>query len=607
MQHATTRTERNTAVLPVSVAAAREAYVRGDFEAVLAALEHRRLGRAAPVEARLLRGRALLKLQRPAEVVDELPEADHAAIVDRDERATARMLHAAATARIDLPRGISLLAELSVAAARDRTHSSVRAEIAYFRAIAYWSAGDLTVATRFAIEAERSGRDVLAARATQLRAFIAAATPGPARYTEALALFRAAARRYARCRERDVDLATIIVEQIATLEHVTRSASSPGSHASARGRRALPGAFFGPVVPSATRLRLCCNDAWLFALDGDDVSAFRVMREAEEYAPTSAWRVWALAVRAAIAVLCGEPAGARTFADDAVERASAVDWAATKDEERIALLQLAETFAYLHDADSAAAALARFDGVSTAMDNTHTLRDREREPRLFGWTAHVRGLVQRANGDATAAGASFSAAVDAFASCGYLWREALALIELDGTPGRGAAGAHLDRAVGIIAEHFPHSFLARRLGSWMRAAVDPVVATLSPAEREVLRHLLDGRSQREIAEATGRAYNTVRTQMQALHRKLGTSSEHQIVVACGQRGIGSPSWAFSESPTRRVPPRGEVNRITRDRVAAGRRRATRRNGEGGARFRRSSEGDEPGASGTTRAPGPAVR
>jgi DNA-binding CsgD family transcriptional regulator len=420
----------------------------------------------------------------------------------------------------------------------------VRAEIAYYRALAAWSGGDLAQAERLASDAERSGRDVLAVRATFLRAFIAAASPGRKRYTNALALFKTAARAYTRCRERDVDLATNIVEQIASLEQTTRSSTNRGSHAASRGRRALPGSVFGPAVPSPTRLRLCCNDAWAFALDGDNATAFRVIREAEENAPTEAWRVWALAFRAAIAVMCGEPAGAKTFADDAAHRATTIDWDATRDEERVAFLQLAETYAYLGDAAAAASALARFDGARGTMENTRVLRDRDADPRMSGWIAHVRGLVQRTHGDHVAAGASFAAAADAFASCGYLWREALSLIELDGTAGRGAAGAHLDRAVALVSEHFPHSFLARRLGPWMRSAVDPVVATLSPAEREVLRHLLDGRSQREIAETTGRAYNTVRTQMQALHRKLGTSSEHQIVVACAQRGIGSPSWAF---------------------------------------------------------------
>ena len=154
---------------------------------------------------------------------------------------------------------------------------------------------------------------------------------------------------------------------------------------------------------------------------------------------------------------------------------------------------------------------------------------------------------------------ALAAAVEAFRSCGYLWREAVSLIELEAIPGPAASGIHLDRAVALIREHFPQSFVGRRLGPWARAAVDPLVAMLTPAERAVLRHILEGRSQKEIAETTGRAYNTVRTQVQSLHRKLGTSSDLQIVVACARRGIGAPSWGFAANTE--STPRAAYSRV----------------------------------------------
>jgi len=534
-----------TAVLSTNLAAAREAYLRGDFIAVLAQLGDAPLGPAATLESRLIRARALLKLHRPEDVLAEFREPDLVEIPTVDERITACMLHGAALARIDLPRGIVRLQAVAVSAHTDRAHPSLCAEVAYFRAVAYWSIGDLKSAERLAMEAEQRGRDVLVVRATQLRAFIAAAKDEPNRYTNALALFQAAARLYASCRERDVDLATIIVEQIASLEQTTRSARLTGCHGAARGPRTLPGSFFGPAVPSATRLRIWCNDAWLLALDGADAAAFRVMREAEDNAPTPAWRVWALAGRAAIAVVCGERAAARTFADQAVEYATSVLWSDTRDEERTTFLQLAEVFSYLEDGEAASDALTRFDGHWAPMDNTRVLRDNLRDPRLHGWIEHVRGLVRRLRGDTLSAGKNFAAAAASFRACGYLWREALSLIELDATSGRGAAGADLDRAVALIREHFPQSFLARRLGPWTRAHVDPLIGQLSPAEREVLRHLLDGRTQKEIAKVTGRAYNTVRAHTQSLHRKLRTNSERDLVVMCARRGIGAPSWSFA--------------------------------------------------------------
>jgi DNA-binding CsgD family transcriptional regulator len=520
--------------------------LRGDFDAVIALLGASRLGGDASIEARLLRARTLLKLQRPADVLDELSADDVRGIVDADERVTAAMLRGAASARLDPARGIAELARVALDAARLRAHPSVGAEVAYLRAVAHWSAYELGEAERFAQDAERRGRDVLVVRAMQLRAFIAAARPAPTRYSDALAIFRAASRRYARCHERNVGLATIILEQIASLEQTLRSATVAGTHGGTRGR-ALPGGAFGPAVSSAARLRINYNDAWLFALDGDDVAAFGAMRDAEEHATTPAWRVRALAGRAAIAIVCGEPAGARLHADAAAEMAARIDWNATTDEERLACLELGEVYAHLAKPDAAADALARYDSIAAPMEVTQTLRERGRDPRLTGWYAYVVGIVHRGAGDFTAAAEALRGAVEAFGSCGYLWREAHALIDLAGTEGVRDGGAHLERAVGIIRDNFPRSFLARRLGPWTRTAVDPLVSSLTGAERDVLRHLLEGRSQREIAAASGRAYNTVRTQMQALHRKLGTSSEHQIVVACARRGIGAPSWSFAAS------------------------------------------------------------
>ena len=547
------RDRRASAVLPNPIAAAREAYIRGDLDAVCSLLGNRRLGAEAPVEARLLRARALLRLQRPTDVVDELPAEDLPAIVDVDERMTAWMLHGSAIARLDNERGRSLLADVAAAAARERAHVALRAEISHYRAMASWSAGLLDEAERFAIEAERSGRDVLAVRATQLRGFIAAGRHDPDRYTTALELFRVAFRAYGRCRERDVVLASVILAQIASLEQTLRSAAVTGTHRGARGRT-LPGASFGPAIASPIRLRLCYHDAWLFALDGADVEAFRTMRNANELASTPAWEVWARAVRAAIAVVCGEAAGARTFADSAAELASTVDWNATKDDERIAFLHLAEVYAYLGDVTAGERAFARFNAITGPVDNTQALY--ASDPRFEGWLVHVRGLLLRGRGDSRGAGAAFATAAAAFRSCGYLWREALTLIELDATPMCGAGGAHLDRAVAMIRTNFPRSFVARRVRGWWKVPLDPVLSTLTPAERDVLRHLLEGRSKSEIAEETGRSYNTVRTQVGALHRKIGTSSEHQIVAECARRGVGPPSWfAAPKAPAFHAPRR----------------------------------------------------
>jgi DNA-binding CsgD family transcriptional regulator len=534
---------------PFPISAARDAYVRGDFRSVLDLLASVRIGEPAPVEAWLLRARALLKLQRPEDAAAELAPL-LPIVADVDERTTAAMLHGAALARMVPAHGIAVLAAIADTAQRERAHAAVRAEISYFRAIAHWSADELERAEELAREAQRNGRDVLAVRALQLRAFIAMRSPPDTRYMDALTLFRGAARAYGRCRERDLDLAMIIVSQIAALEQTLRSATVRGTH---RSERALPGTAFAAAVPSAAFLRLCYDDACLFALDGDGAAALSRMREAEEAAQTPAWRAWARAGCAAIASMLGESAAARTYADAANALARTIEWDTTTDDERVAFIHLAEVYANLGDARAATAALAAFDGIARPMDATRILRQRDRDPRFAGWYAQIVGLVRRGEGDATAARDALTAAAESFRSCGYLWREALALLELDALDHDGPPGAPLERALSLVRDHFPNSFLTRRLGPWERATVDPLVGMLTPAERDVLRHILEGRSQKEIAEATGRAYNTVRTHVQTLHRKLGTKSDLQIVVACARRGIGAPSWGFggAADPDRR--------------------------------------------------------
>jgi DNA-binding CsgD family transcriptional regulator len=549
-----------TGVRPTTLASAREAYLRGDFPAVLDLLATVRVGTPAPVEAWLLRARALLKLHRPDDAAAELTPL-LPAIATPDERATAAMLHGTALARLSPADGLVALTAASEAAGREGAHPAVHAEIAYFRALAHWSMGDLDAAERLAREAQRNGRDVLSVRAIQLRAFIAAKSPRVTRFVEALALFRTGARAYGHCRERDLDLAINITQQIAALEQTLRSAQIRGTHRASHGRRTLPGSPFMPVARSTAFLRLCYDDAQLFALDGDGATALSRMREAEEAAQTPAWRAWARAGCAAVVTMFGENAAARNYAESAAALARTVDWNAAQDDERVAFIHLAEVYATLDDAVAASAALASFDGITRPMDATRILRDRDSDPRFAGWYAHVLGLVRRGEGDLAAAAQSFTAAVESFRSCGYLWREALSLIELAELGRPGASGEHLDRAVALIREHFPQSFLVRRLGPWMRASVDPLVATLSPTEREVLLHLLEGRSQREIAEVTGRAYNTVRTHVQALHRKMGTCSDLQIVVGCARRGIGAPSWSFG-APSRPALPHAPGNRST---------------------------------------------
>jgi hypothetical protein len=142
-------------------AAAREAYLRGDFPACLTLLD-RLVGsdRLRP-QVLFLRARTLLRLERPHDAA-ELLEPSLATLADIDETCTARMLHGSAVARSDrLERGLDLLATVAHDAAVLGADRAVRAEIAYYQALACWAKRDYRDAARFAVQAEHARAHVI--------------------------------------------------------------------------------------------------------------------------------------------------------------------------------------------------------------------------------------------------------------------------------------------------------------------------------------------------------------------------------------------------------------------------------------------------------------
>lgn len=70
-------------------------------------------------------------------------------------------------------------------------------------------------------------------------------------------------------------------------------------------------------------------------------------------------------------------------------------------------------------------------------------------------------------------------------------------------------------------------------------AVSPEVeAGLSPRESEILREIVQGSSNKEIARRLGIAETTVKIHVQHILRKLGLSSRVQVAVWASERGIG---------------------------------------------------------------------
>jgi two-component system nitrate/nitrite response regulator NarL len=65
---------------------------------------------------------------------------------------------------------------------------------------------------------------------------------------------------------------------------------------------------------------------------------------------------------------------------------------------------------------------------------------------------------------------------------------------------------------------------------------DPIV-TLSPREKEILRHIARGASNKEIGRALDIAETTVKIHVQHILRKLNLSSRVQAAVYAAERGL----------------------------------------------------------------------
>lgn len=534
------------------------AWSAGDYESALLRLDEADACEPAGEprdEILILRARALYQMLRYGDMIDVLSPAT-TTLATFEANVTVRMLLGMALARSgNVSEGLRTLVDATRDAAGAGVSRAIQAELAHARGLTYWMCGDHEQALRFALAAEQADADVTSVRATQLRGFVAVSQR---KFPEALRIFRTALDRYGRCRERYDALVEQTAFQVSSLELTLRSASEPGSHRSI-GARGIPSP--GPVPSSSTSpsyAQRMALDGWLHALDGDSVNALKLMRQAEHAAPTVAWRIWALAQRANVTLGFGEPRSAYDVAAQAQAFVRDVDWEATQGEERLALLTLAEVLASLAPAD-APALLNRYDTLPPISRN-YVLAD---DPRLQALELHVRGVVTRAAGDEVKARTLLADAACAWRAIGNLWRTALALIELDATvtvtgmPGSprqryAPIGFPLDTGAAIVREHFPRSFLARRIQGWLTAYDDAVAGTLAPHKRRVLGLVLAGLDNKQIAARLDLRYNSIRSYLADIHAEFGTHSDRELFAECLRQGITGPP-TVNRAPGMRKP------------------------------------------------------
>lgn len=121
-------------------------------------------------------------------------------------------------------------------------------------------------------------------------------------------------------------------------------------------------------------------------------------------------------------------------------------------------------------------------------------------------------------------------------ACGYLLKtiEGDALVSAIQRAMRGAS---------VVAEEMTDKLVAAVRGAAPAPAADEDAATaspleqLSPREREILRAIARGASNKEIARELGIAETTVKIHVQHVLRKLGLSSRVQAAVVATEHGL----------------------------------------------------------------------
>lgn len=206
----------------------------------------------------------------------------------------------------------------------------------------------------------------------------------------------------------------------------------------------------------ALRFHVTHHLAWLDALAGNHLSAFRNFRLAVDLAPTPARRAEALVGRGYLAREIGESVNAAECIADADDLVRQIDWNSTDDDEREALLHLATLLAP-SDFARAAQHIERYKAIPKQIDRLNVAA--HGNPFFRAKEAYAFGLVAKEERGVSFALPLLQEAYRLFRSVSSSWRAALVALDLFELTGDAA----MLTFARLHANRVPHSWLARRV------------------------------------------------------------------------------------------------------------------------------------------------
>jgi len=267
---------------------------------------------------------------------------------------------------------------------------------------------------------------------------------------------------------------------------------------------------------------------WIDALDANELSAFRRFRQAADLAPSDLWRVQCIADRATLARATGERAFALDQLYAAHDLASRLSWTDAVEEDRITLLNLAELFG---DVDGALAQryLAQFRSLRTPLDRRMGFGN---DARIRGLEAYSSGTALLRLGEMQAARHMLQESYDIFVKFDYGWRAALAALGLHKATQDVRWLQHARKAL----KQWPECWIAKELRDAQQVhSVSDEESMVTRAQRPILRLVLEGRRNADIAAALGKSPNTVRNHIAEIFRTFDVRSRSELIALLSRR------------------------------------------------------------------------
>jgi DNA-binding CsgD family transcriptional regulator len=409
---------------------------------------------------------------------------------------------------------------------------SRRSEITLERARTAYAARDLDLAERTVLEIESSAGP-LAARGLALRAWIAFQRND---HGGADGFGRAAIAHAATLPPGSARVQSSVLSMLATLA-VERLDFSLWSFVEEHADR------FDLTLPAFSELghRLHWGRSTLYDANGQPEGALDSGRDVTRLAASEASSLLGRCYRAAVLLHYGERLAHRDLASSIRRKFESVDLAAIRDWTTAALpIAVAETLALMGDAEGAASALRKRRAIVNLPPSPYS-----QNRAWLAMNAYAEGVVADTSGGTLLAQRRFRQAFGTYRDIGFVRPAMIVALRLADMTGDAALCAYVDdHARGLS----PRSWIRTKLAAHGLHQSDSVLQRLSRAEREILAHLVDGRSTADISAVRSRSPQTTRNTISKLYAAFGVGSRSALLREVARRRLvdadGAPTWAL---------------------------------------------------------------